>query len=465
MTRLASSRVTSPGNEWKGQAIVGSGAVSATFSVAPTQVTPQASAGMRQWLVPCAIAVVALVLLLPRLGTPGDYVFDELYYAYTAGRYVTNAPNSYRCCRPPRETTAIEWTHPPVAKLAIAGGVLFFGDNPVGWRAASVLCAVLAIFTIFALGVDLTGSQMVGAVAAMLLLCDGVFFVEARTGTSNLLLTLLTSGALLAFSRFLQQPFSQGRNPLLVTGFLLSLALATKWSAIALIGLVFLVYAWRLWQSWRGPGDVRRTDLLSGVVAFGVLPLVIYLASYAHSFLIGHSWSDFVSLQRSMFDYHRNLGVVHDYLSSLWEWPMDFRPVWYFADRSGDVGQFVFAVGNPLLYWPMVIAAGWVAIDWWGRKPVALIVLLLGFFGQWLPWALSPRGTFIYHFLPAVPFGCLAIAVLVVSGWQAGGWRRIAASAYAAAAVAVFAWFYPMYTAMPLTAEQVAAHLWLPSWR
>jgi dolichyl-phosphate-mannose--protein O-mannosyl transferase len=113
----------------------------------------------------------------------------------------------------------------------------------------------------------------------------------------------------------------------------------------------------------------------------------------------------------------------------------------------------------------MVIAVGWVAIDWWGRNPVGLTILLLGFFGQWLPWALSPRGTFIYHFLPAVPFGCLAIAVLMISGWQAGGWRRIAVSAYGVAVVVIFAWFYPMYTAMPLTAEQVAAHVWLPSWR
>lgn len=432
---------------------------------APITAALNAQPWWRQWLAPCAIAIVALALLLPRLGTPNQYVFDELYYAYTAGRYVTNEPNSYRCCRPPRETTAIEWTHPPLAKLAIAGGILVLGDNPIGWRATSVLGAVLAIFIVFALGVNVTGSQIVGAVAAILLLCDGVFFVEARTGTSNMLLTVLTSGALLAFAAFLRQPVARGRNALLATGLLLSLALATKWSAVALAGLVFLVYAWRVWQSWRGPDSVRPRDLLWGAVAFGVLPPVIYLLSYAHFFLTGHSWSEFISLHRSMFAYHRNLGVVHDYSSSWWEWPMDLRPVWYYADRAGDVGQFVFAVGNPLLYWPMVIAVGWVAIDWWGRKPIGLVILLLGFFGQWLPWALSPRGTFIYHFLPAVPFGCLAIAVLLVSGWQAGGWRRVAAGAYGVVVVLVFAWFYPMFTAMPLTAEQVAAHTWLPSWR
>ena len=55
----------------------------------------------------------------------------------------------------------------------------------------------------------------------------------------------------------------------------------------------------------------------------------------------------------------------------------------------------------------MVVAVAWVIIDWWGRRSTALLILLIGFFGQWLPWALSPRGTFIYHFLPAVPLGCM----------------------------------------------------------
>lgn len=462
---LASSRVSAPSSESRGLTIAGHDSTMTPYPAVSDSVAPLVQSWWRQWLAPCVIAVVALVFLLPRLGTPNEYVFDELYYAYTAGRYVSGAPNSYRCCRPPRETTAIEWTHPPLAKLVIAGGILTFGDNPIGWRAASVLCALLAVVILFALGVSLTGSQAIGAIAGILLLCDGVFFVEARTGASNLLLTVLTGGALLAFFRFLRQPLSQGRNALLITGFLLSLALATKWSAVALIGLVFLVYAWRVWRSWRGPDGVRPRDLGWGVVAFGILPIAIYIASYAHFFRMGQTWADFVSLQRSMFDYHRNLGVVHDYSSSWWEWPMDLRPVWYYADRAGDVGLFVFANGNPLLYWPMVIAVGWVAIDWWGRKPVALTILLLGFCGQWLPWAFSPRGTFIYHFLPAVLFGCLAIAVLMCEGWQAGGWRRVATSVYGIAVVLTFAWFFPLYTAMPLTAEQVAMRIWLPSWR
>jgi 3-isopropylmalate dehydratase small subunit len=84
-----------------------------------------------RWLavvIPLVLVVFALTLTVPRLTTPSVYVFDELYYAYTAGKYVTG-DEAYSTAIPPREDPAIEWTHPPLAKLLIAGGILVAGDN------------------------------------------------------------------------------------------------------------------------------------------------------------------------------------------------------------------------------------------------------------------------------------------------------------------------------------------------
>ena len=125
----------------------------------------------------------------------------------------------------------------------------------------------------------------------------------------------------------------------------------------------------------------------------------------------------------------------------------------------------VLGNGNPALYLPMALAVAWVAVDWWGRRSAALWILVIGFFGQWLPWALSPRGTFVYHFLPAVPFGCIALGVLVAAGWRRGGTWRWGAVTYVVTVAALFLWFYPLNTAAVLTPEQVALRLWLPSWR
>lgn len=97
------------------------------------------TARQRAWAFPLLLVVAALTLSVPRLLTPDTYVFDELYYAYTAGRYVAGDPGAYSTAERPAEDVAIEWTHPPLAKLIIAAAILVVGDGPLGWRAASVL--------------------------------------------------------------------------------------------------------------------------------------------------------------------------------------------------------------------------------------------------------------------------------------------------------------------------------------
>ncbi|MCD6030327.1 MAG: glycosyl transferase family 39, partial [Thermomicrobiales bacterium] len=422
--------------------------------------------GHATWLglaIPVVLALLALALSVPRLTSPNAYVFDELYYAYTAGRYVAGEV-AYDTSVMPRDAPAIEWTHPPLAKLLIAGGILLAGDNPLGWRIASVLAGVAGVVITYVLALSLTGSRLTSALAAGLLLLDGLYLVESRTGMSNLFLLVFANGALLGLTRVLAAPAERAGPPLLATGAFLALAIATKWSAVALAGLIGLVVCWRMARLWceaRGAEASAarvglRTYLIWAPVALIALPIGIYFASYLHFFLTGHGWADFIQLHRDMLSYHRELGTVHDDSSPWWQWPLAARGVWYYAVQQRGELAVVFGNGNPLLYWPMVVAVLWVAIDWWGRRPTALLILLLGFFGQWLPWALSPRGTFIYHLLPAVPLGCIALAVVVSSAWKSGGLARWAAAGYVVAVIATFAFFYPIYTAFPLDPDQVA---------
>jgi dolichyl-phosphate-mannose--protein O-mannosyl transferase len=429
----------------------------------------------RSAAIPLVLAALALALSLPRLTTPSEYVFDELYYAFTAGRYVAGA-EAYDTSVPPRDDPAIEWTHPPLAKLLIAGGILVAGDNPLGWRMVSSLFGALGVIVAYFLALSLTGNRLTSAAAAGLLLLDGLYLVESRTGMSNLFLVVFANGALLGLYRILTVPAEHARLPLLATGLLLGLAIATKWSAVALTGLIALVVAWRILQLWRRSSAGEDGEALAAraglqvymrwaPVAFVAIPVAIYLASYLHFFLTGHGLADFVALHHDMFTYHRELGVIHSDSSPWWEWPLAVQPVWYYVAERRREGAYVFGNGNPLLYWPMVVAVAWVAIDWWGRRSTAVLVLLIGFFGQWLPWALSPRGTFVYHFLPAVPLGCLALAVVVTDAWRGGGVKRIAAGAYLLATAATFAFFYPLYTAIPIGLDQVGLRIWLASWR
>lgn len=373
------------------------------------------------------LAASTLLLSTQRLSTPPRYVFDELYYVYTAQHYV-DGKEAYAPTILPQDDPALEWTHPPLAKLIIAGSIVATGDNPIGWRLASVVFGVAGVCATCLLGVTLSGHLAVGSGAAGLLLLVNLYLVESRTGMSNLIYAVFTLCALFACYRALALPLPRARLPLLLTGVCLGLAMATKWSAVALWGWIGLAVIWRGWrlnrQAGSTPERIVRHWGAPAVAGIVVLPAVVYLASWAHFFLTRHGVSDFVVLHLEMYRYHSNLGTVHADASAWWEWPLALQPVRNFLARRPGEAMLVIGNGNLALYLPMTLAVAWVAVDWWARRAAASLILVIGLFGQWLPWARSPRGTFVYHFLPAVPFGCLALAVVVAAGWRrGGGWR------------------------------------------
>src|SRR5215207_1255012 len=322
-------------------------------------------AGVLAVAIPLVLAVLAVALSLPRLTTPSDYVFDELYYAYTASKYVTG-DEAYSTAVAPDDDPTIEWTHPPVAKLLIAGGILVAGDNPLGWRIASVLFGATGAIIAYLLALSLTGSRATSALAAGLLLLDGLYLVESRTGMSNLVVLVFANAALLGFARVLTAPPRRIGSPLLATGLFLGLGIATKWSSVALAGLIGLAVCWRtacLWRLSRGDDTIAaearsglRTYLRWAPIALIVIPLAVYFASYLHFWFTGHNWANFIALHRDMLAYHRNLDFVHEDSSPWWQWPLAARGVWYYVEERRREGTFVFANGNPLLYWPMVVA-------------------------------------------------------------------------------------------------------------
>ena len=473
--------------------------------------------GRHRWAAPAALAVAALVLFLVRLGEPPGYSFDEVYHAYTAGQYVAGNRDAYVWWTivpeegKPNDYAGYEWTHPPLGKWLIAGGIAVLGDEPAGWRLASAIFGVVGIVLVFLLGLLMTGSRLVGGLAAGLLLVDGLYFVQARTGMVDGFVLVFTLGALLACHATLTAPAGGARRPMALTALLLGLALATKWNAAyaaGLIGMILAGNAARLW--WlgretnvarrgssavrRGSSAVRRGSSVQRKptrrsthdarptthdpsvafreyatwlpLTFGVLPAALYLLAYAPFFAVGYGWDQFVELQRQMWHYHSNLQATHAYQSDWWQWPLAAKPVWYNVVWGETERAYTYANVNPVLAWamvPAVLAVGWI----WARERrfVPLMLLGVGFFGQWLPWALSPRISFAYHFLPAVPWGALAIAVLVAALWRRGSLPRGVAVAYVTLVVAAFAFFYPIYAAVPMTPDRLELRYWFDAWR
>ncbi len=418
---------------------------------------------------PALLFVAGLALDLPRLATPERYIFDEVYHAYTAGQYVAGNHDAYMWnTRAPAKGVAYMWNHPPLGVHLISIGIRLWGDRSFGWRFMSALFGALGLVIAYRLGLALTGEIGVAVLAAFLLWMDGLYFVQSRTGMLDVFGVDFMMLALLCFHRYWTTPPARSGSWLPRIGVFLGLAVATKWNAAyasGLIGLAALARALALAR--RHDGGIAAAARHVAWIAAGLIliPAAIYMMAYVPFFLTGHRLHDFVELQRQIYIYHSTLTATHAYQSRWWQWPLVIRPVWYHVTYLATGVANVYAQANPILHWALLPAVLW-AMAWWAQRgDPALLTMAIGFFGQWLPWALVSRIAFEYHWLPVVPFGCVALALALTRLARGPRAVRWVPWAYVAVVVAAFVFFYPIYACVPLTPREFTWRLWLPTWR
>jgi dolichyl-phosphate-mannose-protein mannosyltransferase len=442
-----------------------------TVSV-PTETRADADP-LRKYRLPAALAVAALMLFTWRIWVPDRYIFDEVYHAFTASQYAIGNADAYLWnTNPARAGVAYMWNHPPAGVLLITLGIRVFGDDAFGWRIASAVFGALGVFLIYLMTWRLTKRKDAALLAALLLVVDDLYFVQSRTGMLDVFGVVFMMGALWSFYDYLCATSDRIFATLVRTGVFLGLAVATKWNAgyaASLLGLVALTRTGRLTVEVRRAAnpEARRAWLghLAGVpLGLVLVPALIYLAAYLPFFLTGHSASQWIELQRQILYYHSHLKATHLYQSQWWEWPLTMRPVWYYVSYANGRIAHIYANGNFVLYLAFVPAVLWTLARWWRSDRRAFLVLLIGFFGQWLPWALVPRISFVYHFLPAAIFGSVAVAWVMSELFRLGRWGRTIAIGYLALVVLSFAFFYPIRAAVPLTPQQVEQRMWFVRW-
>ncbi len=131
--------------------------------------------------VPLALLLTAAVLLFVRLSDPARIIFDEIYYVNDARSYlVLGVEDSFA-------------VHPTVGKWVIALGMQLFGDNPFGWRAGTALFGVITVGSIYWMARRLFDAVAPAALAASLLMLDGLFFVQSRTSMLDAVLMGFTA--------------------------------------------------------------------------------------------------------------------------------------------------------------------------------------------------------------------------------------------------------------------------------
>lgn len=396
---------------------------------------------------------------------PKSYYFDEVYYVYTAQLLAQGDARGWEWWHENPEGFAIEWTHPPIAKLLIAASIRLFGDHPTAWRLPGALAVALGSGVMFLLGRAVFRATGWGLVAAALFSLDLLPFAAARIATPEALLYLFTPLVFLAATLAARTVRIGWLAALGLAGGAL---IATKWNGVVTLGLAVLLAASGLASAvWSGRRPLRRT-VLAGVGCLVVLPLAVYLLAFAPFFTSGHDLKTFKELHQQMYWYHARLDATHPYQSRFWEWPLVYRSIWYFTDTDAATGKVanIYALGNPAVWWGGAAAMFWLlveAIRTRGQNRLA-VTLVVAYLLLWLPYALSPRVMFLYHFLPASLIAMLGVVALLreAQATRRGSWII---AGYLALVLGVFLTLYPLAAGSHISPAHRDALLWLPGWR
>ncbi|WP_280367537.1 dolichyl-phosphate-mannose--protein mannosyltransferase [Nocardia wallacei] len=350
---------------------------------------------LRGWLVTVVLTTMAAVTRLLNLGYPtdgGTPTFDEKYYAHQAWEMLTGSGVEDN----PAYGVIV---HPPVGKQLIALGEVVFGYTPWGWRFTAAIFGTVLVLLVIRITRRLTRSTMIGAIAGLLLICDGTAFVSSRIGMLDIFQAVFVTAAFgcLVVDRDevrarLARADAEGRiavsafGPRLGVrwwrfggGVLLGLACGTKWSglyfiaAFGLLSVLFDIAARRAYGVPRPWAGTVVRDIGPALYALVGVPLLVYLASYGAWFAsedgydrysvgnpaagkgtigLGGGWSWMPDALRSLWhnhgeslDFHKSLtnsaGNHHAWESKPWSWPMGLRPMlFHYSDSAtGNCGQ------------------------------------------------------------------------------------------------------------------------------
>lgn len=295
-----------------------------------------------------------------------------------------------------------------------------------------------------------------------------------------------------AQTSFYDTDFKKTLIPLGLSGLMMGLGCASKWTAMyagAGLAVFFFAILLKRYMEFRIARDNPRGEtagishshivevfqknmwktLAFCVLFFVVIPGVIYLMSYIpfRGDTVGEGlWSRMIANQQSMFDYHSSLKEGHPYSSTWYEWPTMIRPMFYYCNTvANELKEGISAFGNPLVWWAGIFAFIYMIYRCAAKKDSISLFLIFAYLVQYLPWVLVPRCTFSYHYFPSVPFVALMLGYTMYCFIGENKKKRWLAFAYCAAAFVLFLLFYPVLSGQPVSADYVNDGLkWLKDW-
>ncbi len=365
----------------------------------------------------CGFVAASLATRFPGLGYPPTIVFDEWFTVTAARLYLRHLPD--------------KTTHPPLAAEMIAASIALFGDHPWSWRLASAALGTALVAITYLLTRRMFNSRVTAGFASLFLLCDGQFLIDSRTGLWEIFYLTFGAWAYLMVFRFAQSadPLSRRRS-LAWMGLALGLSLASKLGIPVLTGALVMsavtfVIIRQTPASARKAGSVPIRQIAAAFALVGGLSALVYLALYMPNYWFGfwHGVSDQIVYYKSEWNFQTSLPPYHPQNSPWWSWPLMLRPIRYWRQEDflalpgADVAS-IRGIGNPIIWWAVVVAIPLVGLEAVRRRSLPRAFLVLGYLAYLVVWIPITRYKFTYYYMPALYLGFLTLAVLLAECWE-----------------------------------------------
>lgn len=127
-------------------------------------------------------------------------------------------------------------------------------------------------------------------------------------------------------------------------------------------------------------------------------------------------------------------------------------------------------MGSPAIFWASLVTIPYLAIAWRRKRNWRAGFMLVAILAQYVPWLVVSRPQFFFYVTPITPFLVLAatyslkdLSELRVAGSRSRPFLPVAVG-FVIVSVALFAFFWPVLVASPLSLQAWKLRMWFPSW-
>ena len=458
------------------------------------------------------LLVAAAMTRFISLGSPSVFVFDERSVVEGGARIILGGGQFLS-------------THPPFPAEMIALSIRAFGDDPLSWRWLSASLGTALIGITYLLGRRMFASRLVGGLAALFVICDGLYLVDSRLALWEIFFFTFSAIAYLMLFRFAYRvdPFAR-RRTLTVMGFALGFALASK-LGIPFITLLLMTacVAFLVLKRPGTPGasdaqqrEARNMELYGALALIWGLSTIIFIVVFFPNYWFGwwHGLEDHVAFYFGEYRFQQKLqhSIHLSSTSPWWSWPFLLHPIIYYPQGEAvttaiAAARSIRSIGNPILWWGALASIVVVTRQAITRKSMERGFLVLAYAVYLTIWIPFPRYEFIYYYMPSLYFGFMALALSLSDCWSGATRRweevallipfcpvlvlglgitvgtmtivvlavaylaltrrggpkagRMVCVLYVAATLILFVYFIPIWFALPLTPQQFGARMWL----